>query len=464
MSKLVIQNALKWEGPPPDFSNDTKTRKIPEIPNLYLWCTRKRTGGYSRSYVYRGWCMDKPYTETFGTVDKLTIWEAVDRVNKVNLKIAAGMDLHEEYAKNKVAKAKARSAKAEAQAKARQAKLSGVTVMELLNQYVTFLQKRGHWKSQKKPQTEIIGGWINNHFSDEFKRLDLRHLSPEKIAEEFHDLWLSHTSTPEKIIALLSKAYDWALRRRLVTGVNRADAVAVRELLPHDHMRPKASHHPFLPPELMPEFMADVLKSESTAAKCLAFQIFCALRIENAITAKWSQIDFELKTFTLPRDQMKVKFTNDPPHVVPLSEAAIKVLHSVPRFCDQQGNLVDYIFASPSTKERNPISERSIYNIIADMSLRRKNAKGEGWIDPTAYDRQGRNRIVVPHGLARTDFESWALDPITFQHEDFAPQTIDFIMDHKIDDYGRAYKRRAPLGAMKQVLDAWAEYLTSFKA
>ena len=95
------------------------------------------------------------------------------------------------------------------------------------------------------------------------------------------------------------------------------------------------------------------------------------------------------------------------------------------------------------------------------MNSRREAENLDGWRDPDTKNRLGSPRIVVPHGLARTSFETWALDHVTFKHSEFNSMVIDYIMDHQLDNYRGAYKRRPPIGAMRQILQQWADFLCS---
>jgi integrase len=92
---------------------------------------------------------------------------------------------------------------------------------------------------------------------------------------------------------------------------------------------------------------------------------------------RWKEIDFEARTWTLPRERAK----NDQAHTVPLSDPVIAILTSVPRVAGNGG----YVF---STRGEAPISgfakakERLDNALPADMpawtlhDLRRTFASG----------------------------------------------------------------------------------------
>ena len=159
---------------------------------------------------------------------------------------------------------------------------------------------------------------------------------------------------------------------------------------------------------------------------------------------------------------MKADFKNNPAHIIPLSNQACEILLSLPRVISSSGSWDDsFIFSNMLSIDHKPITEQAIYKTIKTLNARRESENKEGWRDPDTRNRLGKPRLVVPHGLARTSFETWALDPITFKHPEFNPLVIDFIMDHQLDHYRGAYKRRPPVGAMREVLQCWADFLCS---
>ena len=448
-----------------DLGDSKGWNRVQGIPYLYVSCKERKNEKSGKLYVYRRRLGKRLYTESLGSVFEVDLTSVVARVGQINSMIDAGVDVFElKQDKKKQQSQRLKKAREKEQAhKLAKRRTSGKKVIDLIDAFVTHQDKLGTWKNRRKPQSQIISGWVSNHFSVEFQQLSIDLVTSEVVAKEFQTLWLTHSSTPEKILSLLRRAFDWAMRRKWLSyRPNPADSAAVRDLLPRTHLRPSRQHFPFLPPERLPDFMAELLKSESIGAKCLAFQIFCGLRIDNARTALWSQIDLNEKRFVIPREFMKSNFSNNPPHYVPLSDQCVDLLRTLPRFFDKAGNPIDRVFVAYGNSEHPFITEASVYKCLRDLHRKRKEIDGIGWVDPHCFNQSTKEpRIVVPHGLARTDLESWALDPISFDHDAYPDMAIAFIMDHKIEDYGQAYKRRPPLGQMQKILQDWADYLTS---
>jgi integrase len=81
-------------------------------------------------------------------------------------------------------------------------------------------------------------------------------------------------------------------------------------------------HHPALPYAEAPQFMADLSAATGTAASMLYFLIFTACRTNEAVDARWSEIDRPSSTWKIPGERMKMQQD----HVVPLSDPALAIL------------------------------------------------------------------------------------------------------------------------------------------
>jgi integrase len=68
------------------------------------------------------------------------------------------------------------------------------------------------------------------------------------------------------------------------------------------------------------------------------------LRAENLCTLKWSQIDFDKKLMTIPRNQMKLKNPNYEDFKMPLSDEVISILKEQKRELILHTNNQDYVF------------------------------------------------------------------------------------------------------------------------
>lgn len=218
------------------------------------------------------------------------------------------------------------------------------------------------------------------------------------------------------------------------------DAAKVRGLRPRDSVNPAAwrghlalllpsqskverGHHAALPYPEAPSFFAKLQSRQANAARCLEFTILTAGRSGEALGSVWAEIDLEAQTWTVPAARMKA----GQEHVVPLTSAAINVLKAV---MPQEARPSDHVFA---------VNGASRSNMAMAMLLRRM---GYGH--------------VTTHGF-RSTFRDWAGDKTTFPRE-----VIEQALAHTIQNKAeRAYRRGTALERRRELMDAWANYLSS---
>ena len=80
----------------------------------------------------------------------------------------------------------------------------------------------------------------------------------------------------------------------------------------------------------VPAFMELLTEQSGIAASALAFLILNAARTGEVIGARWSEIDFDKSTWTVPAAQMKTHIE----HRKPLNEACLSLLRKLPVLCD----------------------------------------------------------------------------------------------------------------------------------
>src|SRR5262249_42044838 len=116
--------------------------------------------------------------------------------------------------------------------------------------------------------------------------------------------------TRQRIEAVLD---HWAAKNSIHHYVNPASWERVKHALPAKEKlkREKAQqsggdgHYAALPYAEIPAFMAELRKRNSLSAKALEFTILTAARTGEIIGMKWSEIDWETKTWTVPASRMK---------------------------------------------------------------------------------------------------------------------------------------------------------------
>jgi integrase len=140
---------------------------------------------------------------------------------------------------------------------------------------------------------------------------------------------------------------------------------------------------------------------------------------------EWAEIDWEAKRWEIPAEKMKMR----QPHIVPLSQQAIEILHELHPLTGRG----KYVFPSARGASRC-LSENGVRTALRTLG----------------YD----NDTMTPHGfraMART-----LLDEVLGYRVDW----IEHQLAHAVrDPNGRAYNRTAHLEGRAEMMQAWADYL-----
>lgn len=340
-----------------------------------------------------------------------------------------------------------------------------LTYENLMFQWVEFNNKRGRWNDDKKPRLGVWQGYFRNHIPDSLRQCPAAELTPEMFADALAEKWRTMTNTPEKILADTRNAIDWAIRQEIIPPMlnpARIHGGKLGDLLPLN--RPETGHEPALPVQKMPAFFKMLMEYtlSSPAARCLAFAILTAARNSTAREATWSEIqkdDDGNWIHLIPRSRMKVKAEGLPfDRKTPLSSVAVRLLETMPRV-KYEGQ--DYLFPSIFQRSLKPMSPEAFSRLLKRMHNRQRKIDGIGWVDPEQIHGATQTpRIVTLHGCARASFNTWAKDGKRFGHPFFPKDVRESCLDHRNESYQCAYDRDQAIGEMRDVFEAWGQFLT----
>jgi integrase len=145
---------------------------------------------------------------------------------------------------------------------------------------------------------------------------------------------------------------------------------------------------------------------------------------------EWSELDFETAQWNIPAGKMKMK----EPHLVPLSDQAIKILKEIQELTGTSR----YVFPSGRSFDR-ALSDNAILAALRRMGYEKDEMSGHGF-----------------RAMART-----ILDEVLQIRPDF----IEHQLAHAVrDPNGRAYNRTAHLNERRKMMQTWADYLDGLKA
>jgi integrase len=152
----------------------------------------------------------------------------------------------------------------------------------------------------------------------------------------------------------------------------------------------------------------------------LEFLILTAARSGEVLGAQWSEIDFEAKTWTVPAARMKKARE----HVVPLTEAALAILDSVPRI---EGNA----FIFPGARDGEGMCSKAFERVVRRLDYK-----------------------TSVHGF-RSAFADWCGEETEADFEVREAALAHVIRDQTV----RAYRRGDALKKRTRLMEAWSAFL-----
>ena len=193
-------------------------------------------------------------------------------------------------------------------------------------------------------------------------------------------------------------------------------------LLPKPSKVATVEHHPAVDYKAAMAFLARLKEMPGIGARCLEFTMLTACRSGEARLAVWAEIDMEGKVWSIPADRMKAGRA----HRVPLSDAVVKLLKSLPRI---EGEVLVF----PGMKPGKPLSDMTL-----TACMRRLNVE------------------AVPHGL-RSTFRDWAAETTSYPGE-----VVEMALAHAVGNATEAAYRRGDLFDKRRgLMNAWASYLSA---
>ena len=152
-------------------------------------------------------------------------------------------------------------------------------------------------------------------------------IDTEAVLSVLKPLWTRAPETASRLRGRIEQILDAAKARGFI-GRNEANPARWRGHL--DKLLPKRAkltrgHHAAMPYADVPAFIASLRERPATAARALEFCILTAARSGEALAARWDEIDFDGKIWTVPPARTKAARE----HRVPLSDRALAILREM---------------------------------------------------------------------------------------------------------------------------------------
>lgn len=283
---------------------------------------------------------------------------------------------------------------------------------------------------------EMEGGWKNKKHAKQWKRA-LKELAAPLLPKPVHQIdvsdvlavirphWERVPETGRRLRGRIEAVLSYCTSHKYRSGPNPAAwKDNLKGLLPKRKRGPKR-HHPALPYEEMPAFMAELRRrqadNDTLSAYALELTILTAARTNEILWSTFPEFDLPKAVWTVPAERMKMAKE----HKVPLTPRAVEILKKLIGF-----RWGDFLF--PGNEIDKPLSDMSMLNLL---------------------DRMGFGHVTV-HGF-RSSFRDWAGDMTSFPHD-----VCEQVLAHKIEDEGEAaYRRGTMLAKRVKLMAAWANYI-----
>jgi integrase len=274
-------------------------------------------------------------------------------------------------------------------------------------------------------------GWKNTKHADQWRNTLKQYASPVfghmpvdrvdtgLVMQVLEPIWHNRTETASRVRGRIENILSWSIVRGYRAGPNPAlwrGHLAM--LLPQRLKVQRVQHHAALPYLEIGAFMVALRKRKALSAKALELVILTATRTNEALQAKWDEVDLEAAVWTLPGDRMK----SGREHRAPLPGQAVALLASL-------GRANEWVFPS-----RN---DRPLSNMAMLMLLKQ---------------RMERPNLTV-HGF-RSCFRDWAAEVSPFPRE-LAESALAHALADKTE---AAYQRGDLLEKRRLMMQTWADF------
>jgi integrase len=278
------------------------------------------------------------------------------------------------------------------------------------------------WKNEKH-----VAQWINTLAAYAFpvmgdRRVDL--IDTPDVLKALSPIWVTKPETARRVKQRIGTVLDWAKAAGFRAGDNPVEGVS--KGLPRQPDR--KGHHAALAYDAVPDFVRRLRSGAAAEPARLAFEflILTAARTSEVLEARWSEVNLEGATWTIPATRMKAGRE----HRVPLAKRCVDILRRARHL--SAGS--EFVFPG-----RSP--ERPMSNMVFLMTLRRMG------VEATA------------HGF-RSAFRDWAAERTNFPRE-----VCEMALAHAISNKVEAAYRRGDLfEKRRQPMASWAAFATATSA
>ena len=296
----------------------------------------------------------------------------------------------------------------------RRARMAPTTFGTIADEYILAMKSR--WRDTTLVDWERFA----KSYAGGLRKVPVAEVATDHVLGLLRPIWHTKPETASKMRQRIKMVLDHARARGLRTGDNPAEWKGHLDQMLPPAEKLKNGHLATMPYVDVPSLVTRLRDAKGTGARALEFTVLTAARSGESRGAKWAEIDFDAKIWTVPAERMKA----GKEHRVPLSDRAVAIVQEM-----RTKSVGDLVFAG--TNPRRPIS---------DMTMAK------------ALKTAGGSAFTV-HGF-RSAFRDWSAEETLHQRE-----VAEAALAHAVGDaVERAYRRGDALTKRRALMSDWADY------
>jgi integrase len=273
--------------------------------------------------------------------------------------------------------------------------------------------------------------------------LPVADVDADRVEEVLKPIWLSIAETASRLRGRIEAILDFAKAKGWRSGDNPARwKESLKHRLANVSRIKRTEHHPALPWEQAPAFIAALQTKEGVAAKALLLCILTAARSGEVRGAIWSEFDLEKKVWTIPGAKMKAGRE----HRIPLSDPVLALLSQVKPLATEKSALV-----FPSIRTKTKLSDMALSMLVRGMN-EVPDGKEMPW-------RANDGRPIVVHGF-RSTFRDWC-EEATSTPRAVSEAALAHSVESKVE---AAYHRTDHFEKRRILMGQWASHCLPLEA